>query len=881
MKSDIILLKKFLKNFFLTRKIIRRLLQIKRKRDKKRRINGHYQYTVVSAVYNVEKYLDDFFESITTQTLIFQNHIHLIMVDDGSPDKSAQIIKKWQKKYPENITYLWKENGGISSARNFGLNHVKADWVTFIDPDDMVDYNYFEVVDSFLFNNRQYNFLMIACNFLYYHERNGLIKNTHPLRYKFKATKTIYPVSDLRYFVHLAANSTFFNVHKVKESRLLFDEKVKPNFEDGHFVHKLFIQESMNGEQFIAFLQKAKYFYRKRADKSSTLDTTWTKKEQYDDVLKYGCLDLLKTAHNTLGYVPLHTARTVLYHLSWYFKYLLNHDEKILFLHKKEKEKFKQLLKEIFTFIDNETIREFGLAGIWFYHKIGWLYHYKNHVEIPYIAYADQYDSKRQEVRIKYFYPEEVEEKWLVNGQQVQPITTKIRDHTFLGEVFIHEKIVWLPLSQTSLLLKAYINNQEVVWSLDGKRYKRSMKVNVIIKHFTRQKIPFYKLPLHHFLYRKFYLNRIYAKRFHRAWILMDRDTQADDNAEHLYRYMRKKYPETNLFFLLRKSSHDWARLQADGFNLLAFGSHAHKAALLHAEHNISSHIDHYVTQYLSKKWYGDLLTSKYTFLQHGITLHNISTWLNAKDIACFITAAKREYDSIVVDHTPYKFTRKEVQLTGFPRHDALLAGADKMEKIILIMPTWRQSLAGEVIGLSNQRTINPQFQESRYYKAWSAILHSKRLKALSWHYQYTIIFFLHANMQPYLHLFTAPAHIQFLSHDKGSIQTIFQRSSLMITDYSSVAFEMAMLRRGIIYYQFDHKEVFSGTHLAKKGYFDYEQDGFGPVCYQEDNLLDEVEKLLENESLPEQKYQDRMKDFFAFHDTDNCKRTCQAIMNL
>ena len=56
--------------------------------------NGKYQYTVVSAVYNVEKYLDEYFESLVNQSLNFKKHIHLILVDDGSTDHSADIIKK-------------------------------------------------------------------------------------------------------------------------------------------------------------------------------------------------------------------------------------------------------------------------------------------------------------------------------------------------------------------------------------------------------------------------------------------------------------------------------------------------------------------------------------------------------------------------------------------------------------------------------------------------------------------------------------------------------------------------------------------------------------------------------------------------------------------
>ncbi|EPS9548405.1 glycosyltransferase, partial [Campylobacter coli] len=54
-----------------------------------------FKYTIISAVYNVEKYLEDYFKSIINQRLDFQNNIFLILVDDGSKDASAQIIKEY------------------------------------------------------------------------------------------------------------------------------------------------------------------------------------------------------------------------------------------------------------------------------------------------------------------------------------------------------------------------------------------------------------------------------------------------------------------------------------------------------------------------------------------------------------------------------------------------------------------------------------------------------------------------------------------------------------------------------------------------------------------------------------------------------------------
>ena len=92
--------------------------------------------TVVSACYNVAKYLDQYFKSMVHQTIGFKQHIYLIMVDDGSLDETPSIIKKWAQKYPHNIFYIRQENQGQGVARNNGLNYVTTPWVTLSDPDD-------------------------------------------------------------------------------------------------------------------------------------------------------------------------------------------------------------------------------------------------------------------------------------------------------------------------------------------------------------------------------------------------------------------------------------------------------------------------------------------------------------------------------------------------------------------------------------------------------------------------------------------------------------------------------------------------------------------------------------------------------------------------
>ncbi len=838
-------------------------------------IPEHNSYTVVSAVYNVEKYLEEYFRSMIIQSLDFENHINLIMVDDGSTDNSSEIIRQWQAKFPENITYIRKENGGQASARNLGLKHVETEWVTFIDPDDFLDYRYFEEVDKCLIKNGKIEISLISCNTLFYYEKNDEIKDTHALKYRFAEEEKIVSPSDMKGFIQLSASSAFFRKSLLNKLPIEFDEKIRPSFEDAHLVNRYFME---NRNIDIAFLKNAKYLYRKRKDGSSTLDTSWRSTERYDNVLKNGYLDILQKAQSQLCKAPLYLQRTVLYDLVWHLKLFLNNSHKLGHLTNKQKKNYLTLIEKIFQFIEPDTIWEFELAGISLSDKVGLLGRFKKSKPPYFACHVDDYDKDKHELRLQYFCYYEPSELFMLDKKTVKTHIAKTRVHDFSGEVFLYERIVWLPLKQGSKFLDVKLGNMETRIVFAGIQYLHPYDIPTIINHFEgKNGIDESGLPAEYRFYRKIYKNKYYDK-FNGAWLLMDRDMEADDNAEHLYRYIQNNYPDINLYFLLRKGSHDWDRLEEDGFNLMAFDTEEHAIALLRADHLISSQADHFTTHHLPEKWFWDIMRRKFTFLQHGVILHDLSNWLNSKEINCFITTSPKEYDSICGNYNHYKFTRKEVMLTGLPRHDALIDGKNKLGKMILIMPTWRQNIVGLMNGTGDNRSLNEQFAKTLYVKSWKALLHSKRLKKLVQFYDYTVIFAPHTNIQPYLDTFNLPEHITSYSRDMYSIQTLFQKASIMITDYSSVAFEMGILRRGCIYYQFDYDEVFGGGHTTKEGYFSYQDDGFGPVCHKKEDILNALEVFLKAGGKIDQKYKKRMEDFFAFSDTNNCQRVFEAI---
>lgn len=104
--------------------------------------------SVIVPVYKAEKYLQRCIDSILSQSY---TDFELLLIDDGSPDNCGVICDEYAVK-DSRVRVFHKENGGVSSARNLGLDHAKGDWVSFIDSDDWVETNYLEsftaVLDS-------------------------------------------------------------------------------------------------------------------------------------------------------------------------------------------------------------------------------------------------------------------------------------------------------------------------------------------------------------------------------------------------------------------------------------------------------------------------------------------------------------------------------------------------------------------------------------------------------------------------------------------------------------------------------------------------------------------------------------------------------------
>lgn len=375
-------------------------------------------------------------------------------------------------------------------------------------------------------------------------------------------------------------------------------------------------------------------------------------------------------------------------------------------------------------------------------------------------------------------------------------------------------------------------------------------------------------------------MSRLYKK----AWILMDRLDRADDNAEHLYRYLAANRPDINAWFVIEEDSDDWHRLKDDGFKLLPYGTEAAAAALFHASFNISSHADRSIQYPPFHSHFGDS-KAKIVFLQHGVTKDDLSRWLNPKRIALMITATDDEQQSIVGDHTNYKLTSAEVSRTGFPRHDQLRglveANRDQARHNLLFAPTWRQYLTEIFNSEMDMQGQVAHFETSTFGKNWLGLLRDPELESLAKSNDLKVRFLAHPNLTPIVPSLDLPDHVEVLTYSSISVQEELVAAAVVVSDFSSLAFDGALAEANIVHFQFDGDEIFGGGHVYRKGYFDYQRDGFGPRVEEPHDVVLAIEDMAKRGFEIDEKFAHRIHMTFAYWDQESAKRTTTAIEDL
>jgi len=861
-------------------------------------------FSLVVAMYNVERYLHDFFQSLEAQKFAFAN-LDIVLVDDGSTDDTRETAERWASQHP-NVVVLSRTNGGQASARNYGLKHAKNNWVCFADPDDMLDADYFSSVFDMMMQPRSADAAIYATKCVYYEEATGQIRDGHPLTGRFSGGNRTVDLRGFPNWIQMQATTAFFRREVLLRHGIEFGIKIRPKFEDAHFVSNYLLHVDA---PIVGVVASAIYLYRRRADGTSTMQTSHGHPGSYTDVPRYGLLDILQQAVRVRNTVPRWLQNVILYDIFWYLK-----SDRAVFsasaaLDEAVFVEYHGLIKQILKYIDEEAIMAFDAMPIaaWMRQALAW--GYADEPQHTNYALVRPLDTVANLVKLTYRFTGDLpQEAIIIRGKHVQPRHSKIQHLDFLRRTALKERTLWVAAEGT---IRLELNGQMVrlVFS-EGNRPEFSLlpsKVgqmrlahkNAVPLRFRREgttrleyfqrwaklhkfkvKRTFKKENLEDILIAMMLRSPSVQKKYGNAWVLMDRDTQANDNAEHLYFWLKKNRPEINAWFVLRRSSADWARLEKRGARLVEYGSFEWKLLMLSAEQYASSHIDKYVVEPLNAKRYGGRRW-RFTFLQHGVTKSDLSRWLNPKSLELFITATRPEYDSIVADGSPFRFSTKEVRLTGFPRHDTLLRKRRQVKKpnIILIAPTWRTYLVGKTSNDSATRAENSAFADSAYARHFKELLSSPQLREAAMQHDCEIVFMPHPNTQPYIEHFSLPEYVRVVNYGVDDIQKTIAETAVMVTDYSSVAFDAAYVNSGVVYFQFDFDEYYGGGHSERKGYFEYGRNGFGPVVNTTEEVVAAVSEICDNGG-PLPVYAERIDATFPVRDGKNCRRVYNAILD-
>jgi hypothetical protein len=848
-------------------------------------MSGQPRFTVISAVYDVSRYLPDFIASIEAQDFDL-SRVEVIMVDDGSADDSFDVVQEWARRRPDLVTAVTQANAGQGAARNAGLALATGEWVTFPDPDDVVDPNYLSTVDAFITANP--DVAMVATNRLIWNEITGVTSDSHPL-HRFFAYDRLVDLDASETSFHGSAPAAFVRLAVVREHGLTFDQRIRPNFEDGHFCSLYLLHCDRPG---VGFLRSTSYHYRKRADQSSSLQGSMLHPGRYTAVFEFGYLAILDSAVELRGHVPRWLQHFLAYELLGYLSAyerarvpVISDGPETEAFHRHMAAVVARLdLGYVLPRIEIPTYPQFTLSLQHGYGSGDWL---DDHV------YVDHLDPAQRLARVRYFYRGERPVEVIVNGEKEKGARhAKTRDVSYFGRTLLHERILWVRYGPD---LRISLNGAWADIRFDRSPGFVSRVSPLRVRRFTgspsrmdRRRVarisPEPTTPAG-IKARKLAAKPRTKKLYAGAWVLMDRIHDAGDSGEVLFRRLREHHQDINAWFVIEEGTPDFKRLRKEfGKRVVAHGSLTWMVLMAHCTNLLSSHADvpimrpTAISEFTEAKW-------RFTFLQHGVIKDDLSSWLNRKLIDLFVTSTPAELASLAGDGNAYPFTTKEVKLTGLPRFDRLREigerfGPDQRD-LLLVTPTWRQWLVAGLEADSQRRTISDEVLHSDFVQRWLEVLCSPELEALCKEHGLRLGFLPHPNLQTLLPKLDLPAHVVPLSYEGVDVQEYFARARLLLTDYSSIAFNAAYLDRPVVYFQFDAELVTTGGHVGRKGYFSYAEDGFGPVTDTVAATTAAVARALDHGTDPLPEYRARIEATFPQRDGNCSERVIEAVLAL
>ena len=222
--------------------------------------------SIIVPFYNVERYIEKCLETLVNQTL---EDIEIILVNDGSKDKSIEIVNKFLEKYPEKLVYFEKENGGLSDARNYAIPYAKGEYIAFLDSDDYVEKDMYEKMYQLA---KEENSDMVECDFYW----------EYPEKTKIDTGAIYNGKKEMLEKVRVVAWNKLIKREILEKAKIEFPKGYR--YEDVEFTYKLipYLEK-------VSFLKKPCIHYIQRENSISNSQNERTKEifDVLDHVISY------------------------------------------------------------------------------------------------------------------------------------------------------------------------------------------------------------------------------------------------------------------------------------------------------------------------------------------------------------------------------------------------------------------------------------------------------------------------------------------------------------------------------------------------------------------------------------------------------------------
>jgi CDP-glycerol glycerophosphotransferase (TagB/SpsB family) len=389
-----------------------------------------------------------------------------------------------------------------------------------------------------------------------------------------------------------------------------------------------------------------------------------------------------------------------------------------------------------------------------------------------------------------------------------------------------------------------------------------------------------------------------------RIRLYYDRARMGGDNGQYQFVYGSDRCraeggPSTRHRYVVSRESMPYFDLRREGYKVHSYESPFKKLVALHAEIILATHGDvksFFEFDSFERRWLADLFTAHIVYLQHGLTVEDVSRrrarYFDNTEL--YFCAAETEAENL--SRTEYGYRPEALRLTGLPRYDGLVSDPDP---IVLVAPTYRRgadSYADDDASVGANSRAGGEKGEGQgfvaeYREVYRSLLTNEKLLAALDERGYILQFLPHPAQAHMIDDFAdcASETVEIVDVSKRGYEQFLKQAAVLITDYSGVQFDFAYMEKPVIYYQPpslppDRYGAFGGA-----GGFDYEACGFGAVAADADALVSELARAIDEnvrwsggaeplDILPDEVYLERMRGFFVHHDRENRVRIYDVI---